>query len=194
MSRNLWTFLSFTFHSLKHFLELFLAEFSVLNNGIWSLEEEGLGTLELFETWTSDRRMAMAHRLSALFRVRPSVFYSPWWLLPGSASEEFLGCIHWTSQEQVPAACSRSLLQRLPWPMHLDYVQGKSGWREGRREGCWPPASCPCVRLGDSQSVYQPQELKSSEVIFWIVSSNIFASSYIKWIRKLEKVGGRASY
>lgn len=70
----------------------------------------------------------------------------------------------------------------------------KSGWREGRKEAFWAPAPCPCMRLGDSQRVYQPQELGSSEVIFYIVSSNIFASRYIKWIRKLEQVGDRASH
>lgn len=88
MSRNLWTFLSFAFHCLKRFLELFLAEFSVLNNGIWSLEKEDLDTPELAETLTPGERMTMVHRLSVLFRARFSIFHSSWWLLPGSA----LGC------------------------------------------------------------------------------------------------------
>lgn len=48
----------------------------------------------------------------------------------------------------------------LPQSGGLDYVRGKPGWKEGKKEGCWAPASCPCMKLGDSQSLYQSQELK----------------------------------
>lgn len=62
-----------------------------------------------------------------------------------------------------PLPALRASLQCLPRPTRLDYVRG----REGRKEGCWHLLLVPVrgTRLGDRESVYQPQELKSSEVI-----------------------------
>ena len=126
-------FLSFTLRRLKRFLELFLAEFSTLNNGTWSFEED-LDTLELSEMWTSGGRTAMVHRLSVLFRARTRVFHSPCWPLPGSASEQFPGCIRWTPQERVATVCSGGLAAMPSLTHALGLCLGKVR-AERRQEG-----------------------------------------------------------
>lgn len=107
---------------------------------------------------------------------------------PGDQSQD----LHGSSSRGTHTERRRSWYPRLALGPSHETSPGPCAWMvSGETRG---GATCPCMRLGDRQSVHQPQELKHfSEVFFWTVSSSIFPGSYIKCIRYLEKVGGKAS-
>lgn len=77
-------------------------------------------------TWDVNIRQENDHRFSALFRTRPSIFHSPWWLLLG---------LHRSSSRGAPAKCHRSSFP-LPAPgLCCNDLPGPPTWiipREGQ--------------------------------------------------------------
>lgn len=114
--------------------------------------------------WDVNIRQENDHRLSALFRTRPGIFHSPWWLLLG---------LHRGSSRGAPAKCHRSRLplpapgpccNDLPGPpTWIISREGQGGKKPGRKAWAGHPLLVP-VWGWETDRVCT--SLRSSKVIF----------------------------
>lgn len=177
MRRNLWTFLSFTIHCLKHSLELFLAEFSMLNNKYLKFGGGRFGCTGII--WDMNIKQENGHgplTFSALWHQTQSIS-----LTLVTTPRICIGAAPGVHAQNATGAGTRGLL----WSLDTKPPQAHAlGWYPGK----------PSVPVWVWEVDRVSTSLRSSEAFFWTVSSSIFPSSYIKCIRYLEKEGSKASY
>lgn len=147
MRRNLWTFLSFTIHCLKHSLELFLAEFSMLNNKYLKFGGGRFGCTGII--WDLNIKQENGHgplTFSALWHQTQSISLT---------LVDYSQDLHWSSSRRTYTERRRSCYPRPALGPWHETSPGPYTWMVPRE------TQCPCMNLGGRQSVYQSQELRS---------------------------------
>lgn len=155
MRRNIWTFLSFTIHCLKHSFELFLAGFSMLNNKYLKFGGGRFGCTGII--WDMNIKQENGHgplTFSALWHQTQSIS-----LTLVTTPRICIGAAPGVHTQNATGVGTHGLL----WGLDMKPPQAHAlGWYPGKPSvERVAPATCPCMGLGGRQSVYQSRELRS---------------------------------